>query len=251
MMGRLVEAEDSWADMLRLARDLQHPPSLASALAFVLHGGGIRHSYTGRMDRLLPIADELITLSREEDYFFWYADAYWYRGIIAEAMGDVPRARTQMREGRELFAQSGTRLSMVMMNVICAESLYRLGDDEEAFLLLDQAEGDMQARQEGLMAPEIWRVRGRLLARRGQCAAAEAAYLQAMKRARGQGALSLELRSAIDLYHLCAGSQRAEEARGVVAGLLRRFTQGLDRPEIARARAIVQSSSRESATTRG
>jgi class 3 adenylate cyclase/tetratricopeptide (TPR) repeat protein len=251
MMGRLVEAEECWADMLRLARDLQHPPSLASALAFVLHGGGIRYSYVGQMDRLLAIADELITLSREEDYFFWYADAYWYRGIIAEAMGDVPRARTQMREGRELFAQSGARLSMVMMNVICAESLYRLGDDEEAFLLLDRAEGDMQARQEGLMAPEIWRVRGRLLARRGQRAAAEAAYLQAMKRARGQGALSLELRGAIDLYDLCAGSQRAEEARGVVAGLLPRFTQGLDRPEIARARAIVQSSSRESATTRG
>jgi class 3 adenylate cyclase/tetratricopeptide (TPR) repeat protein len=251
MTGRVAEADDCWAEMIQLARDLQHPFSLASALGFALHGGGVRFSYPGQMDRLLGFADELIELSREADFFFWYADACWYRGIIAEAMGDAQRARSQMQEGRELFAQTGSQLSLVMMNVICAETFHRLGDEEEARLLLDAAEAEMIARQEGLMAPEIWRVRGRLLAGHGDRCAAEAAYRHAIERAQGQRAVSLELRAALDLHDLYADIGRGEEGRVLLAGLVHRFTQGRDRPELARARAIVNAPSCRPVITAG
>jgi class 3 adenylate cyclase/tetratricopeptide (TPR) repeat protein len=240
MMGRVVDAEECWAEMLQLGRDLQHPPSLAGALAFTLHGGGFRYSYAGQMERLLDIAEELIDLSQNEDFFFWYADAYWYRGVIAEAMGDAELARTEMREGAELFARTGARLSLVMMNVICAEALYRMGDDDEAFRLLDLAEADMTARGEGLLAPDIWRVRGRLLARRGNLSEAEAAYNHAMEQARAQHAVSLELRAALDFFELRDEQGRAEEGRILLYELLKNFTQGFDRPELARASAIAR-----------
>jgi hypothetical protein len=128
------------------------------------------------------------------------------------------------------------------MNVLCAEALYRLGDDDEAFRRLEIAEAET-GRGEGLLAPDIWRVRGRLLARRGERSAAEAAYLQAIERAQGQHALSLELRAALDLYELRAGDGRAKEGRTLLASVLARFTQGFDRPELARASAIVRGSS--------
>jgi hypothetical protein len=128
-----------------------------------------------------------------------------------------------------------------MMNVLCAEAFYRLGDDDEAFRRLEVAEAET-ARQEGLLAPDIWRVRGRLLTRRGERSAAEAAYCQAIERARAQRSLSLELRAALDLYELRAEDGRAEEGRALLAGVLARFTQGFDRPEIAGASAIVRGS---------
>jgi class 3 adenylate cyclase/tetratricopeptide (TPR) repeat protein len=241
MLGRVVEAEDEWDRMLRLARDLEHPPSFAAALAFTLHGGGFRYGYIGEMDRLLDVADELIVRSREEDLFMWYAVAVTYRGIIAEAMGNGERACKQMLEGLDLFANTRSRLTLVMMNILCAEALYRLGDDDEAFRRLQVAEAEMHARQEGLLGPDIWRVRGRLLARQGARAAAETAYCEAIERAQAQHALSLELRAALDLYELRAGDRRAEEGRELLADVLGRFTQGLDRPEPARAAAILRA----------
>ena len=61
---------------------------------------------------------------------------------------------------------------MVMMNVLCAEAFYRLGDDNEAFRRLEVADAET-ARGEGLLAPDIWRVRGRLLTRQGERSAAD------------------------------------------------------------------------------
>ena len=239
MVGRLDESAEECDRLLQLGRDLRHPPSLAAALALFVHGMAFRYSYIGQMGCLLSIVDELLMLSREENFFLWYAQAYTYRGVIAQALGD-DTARHQMLEGLELWEQTGARLTLVMMNVFCAEALYRLGDDQEAFRRLHVAEAEM-ARREGVLAPDIWRVRGRLLARQGQRSAAEAAYRQAIERSQAQHALSLELRAALDLYELCAEDGRAEQGRVLLAGVLARFTQGLDRPELARARAIVRA----------
>jgi len=239
MLGRVVEAQEDWDRMLQLARDLQHRPSLAAALAFTMYAGAFRYSYLGEMGRLAPIADELLTIASEEDFFFWYAIASTYRGIIAEAIGDARRARDEIREGLELFAQTGSQLTLVMMNIACAESLHRLGDDDEAFRRLDEAESGANLRQEGLMEPDIWRVRGRLLERKGERGAAEAAYRLAIERARAQQARSLELRAALDLHELQAAEGRPEEGRDLLAGLLKSSTQGLDRPELVRARTAV------------
>jgi hypothetical protein len=43
------------------------------------------------------------------------------------------------------------------------------------------------------------------------------------------------------LYELRAGDRRAEEGRELLADVLGRFTQGLDRPEPARAAAILRA----------
>jgi tetratricopeptide (TPR) repeat protein len=237
MLGRVEDAEEDYDRMLQIARELGHPGSLAGALAFTLHGG-FRYSYTGQMDRLTGITEELIALSRKKNFSLWYAVAYTYQGIIAEARNEK-QARTQMLEGLELFAQMGVRLTLVMMNVLCTEAFYRSGRDDEAFRRLDAAEAET-ARQENLLAPDIWRLRGRLLERRGEHSAAEAAYRQAIQRARAQHALSLELRAGLDLYELCAQDGRADHARTLLAAIHAQFTQGFDRPELIRANVIIQ-----------
>ena len=239
MLGQLDEATEECHRLLQLGRDLRHPPSLAAALAFFMYGAAFRYSYVGQMQRLVKIVDELLELSREEGFFLWYAQAYTYRGVIGQALGDH-RARHQMLEGLELWEQTGSRLTLVMMNVLCAEALYRLQDDDEAFRRLDVAEAET-ARQEGLLAPDIWRVRGRLFARQSERSTAEAAYCQAIERAQKQHALSLELRAALDLYELRTENEAVHESRAALTALLKRFTQGLDRPEIVRASAIVRA----------
>ncbi len=162
--------------------------------------------------------------------------------MIGLALGEED-ARTRMQEGVELFLQTGTRVTLVLVYVMMAEALYELHEDEEAFRLLDEAEAEMEARGERLNAPEIWRVRGRLLARRGDAAAAEAAYRHALHFAGQQKVRSLELRAALDLYDLLATNGRVEEGRARLAASLDSLPEGLDRPEPARALAILGGSS--------
>ena len=207
-------------------------------VALALHGGGFRNSYLDQMGSLAGIADELLVLSKEEDFFPWYAVASLYRGLAAVSLGE-PNAQKLIFEGFEVWGeQTSARLTLVLLNVLSAEAFYRLGDDDEAFRRLEIAEAEMRARREAVLAPDIWRVRGRLFARRGDAGAAEAAYREAIDRARGQHALTLELRAALDLYELKAGVGADEESRNLLAGVLQRFPESQQQSEPARAAAL-------------
>ena len=243
MTGSVEEAEVQWDDMVDLGRRLGHPPSLAAMLAFQLHGGGFRHSYAGEMMRLLEPAEELMALCKEEDYFLWYAVGYTYRGMVAEALREQENALEMMQEGIELFEQTQSRLTLVFMNVLCAQAAHRLGENDAALAMLDAAETELRQRDEGLFAPEIWRTRGRVQVSQGDEARGEAGYREALRRARAQGARSLELRAALDLHDLYSAQGRPQATVSVLASVLEGFAQGLDRPEPARAAAIVRAGS--------
>ena len=243
MTGSVVDAEAQWDDMVDLGRRLGHPPSLAAMLAFELHGGGFRYSYTGEMVRLLEPAEELMALCKEEDYFLWYSVGYTYRGMVAEALGEREKALEMMQEGIQLFEQTQSRLTLVFMNVLCAQAAHRLGENEVALAMLEAAETELRGRDEGLFAPEIWRTRGLVQVSQGAHAQGEAGYREALRRARAQGARSLELRAALDLYDLYSQQGRPQAATSLLAAILEGFAQGLDRPEPARAAAIVRAGS--------
>jgi class 3 adenylate cyclase/tetratricopeptide (TPR) repeat protein len=239
MLGRVEEADAEAERMLQLGRDLDHRPSLAGALAFALHGGGIRHSYDRRMERLRAIADELRVLAREDGFYMWHAVAETYRGVVAHALGE-DGARARMLEGRELFLQTRTHVTQVLLNVMIAEALSDIGDDEEALRLLAEAEREMETREERLGAPEIWRVRGRILARQGALSDAEAACRAALALAASQRARSLELRAALDLHDLLAASGRAAEGRSLLAAAFDSVSWPQGHPEPDRARSILR-----------
>jgi hypothetical protein len=184
-------------------------------------------------------ADKLITLSREDGLSLWDGFASTRRGVIALATDEGGDPEKQIEEGRELYHQTGSRVTVGLVHVMRAEALYRLGRDEEALRLLDDAETEMEARAEGLIAPDIPRIRGRLLARRGGRVAAEQSFRQSIERARARHAWALEVRAAVDLHGLLCDDGRADEGRQAVAGSLVHVSDGCGRPELAHAIEIV------------
>jgi tetratricopeptide (TPR) repeat protein len=238
MTGRPRAADVDWQRMLEIARDLEHPPSLAASLGYVLHQAGYRYSYTLQLHLVSDIVDELLMISKDEDYFLWYAVASFYRGLIMAERGEQEPARIALDEGFELLEQTGSRLTMVTLNVLWAEALHRMGHDDQALEKLAAAETEKRVRDEGLFAPEICRVQGVVLAGQGDQIGAEAAYLEALSRARSQGARMLELRAALDLYQLREQQGRPEEGRAQVAAVLSSISQDVDQVELQRAAAI-------------
>jgi class 3 adenylate cyclase/tetratricopeptide (TPR) repeat protein len=201
------EAVEHWTMMLEHARTLDHPPSLAAALVYTLQAGCFRSSYHGDLQDLLPISEELTVLCQE--FYFWAAANLACRGVIEQTLGHNEQARAKMLEGLELFEHTGARCGFVHMAVFCAEAFFRMGDDDQAMALLAAAERDYRQRGEALFAPEIWRIRGRIAARRGESSRAEEQYSEAIALARGQSARPLELRAALDRFDLLSPTESA------------------------------------------
>jgi predicted ATPase/DNA-binding winged helix-turn-helix (wHTH) protein len=104
-----------------------------------------------------------------------------------------------------------------------------------------------------LSGPTIWCTAevmrleaARLLRIEGLAAAAEAEALlaRAMEIAAAQGALAWELRIAHTQGLLYQAQRRGVEGQAMVASRLARFTEGLDTPDIAAARAFVEGTAR-------
>jgi class 3 adenylate cyclase/tetratricopeptide (TPR) repeat protein len=240
MFGRVDEAKQEWENMLQLARSLEHPPTLAAALVYTMQSEFFQCSYRGSLQHLLPLSQELSGFT--EEFFFWSAVNLSIQGAIEQTLGHHGSAAAKMREGMELFQLTGAQCGLVHVAVLNAEAFYRMGDDDEALRQLEIAEAGVENRGEGLYAPEIWRIRGRLAARAGEPEVAEPLYLEAIERARAQGARVLELRASLDLYDLFERVGQAREGSAHVVAALDGVTQGRATTEVARALKIVSSS---------
>ena len=240
MGGRVGEADDLWTEMLVSARALDHRPTLAAALVYTLQAGCFRSCYHGDLSHLLPISDELSALC--EEFHFWAAANLACRGVIQQSRGDRDQARRCMLEGLELFEQTGARCGFVHMAIFCAEAFGRMGDDAEATRLVAAAEHDVAFRNEGLFAPDVWRVRAAIAARAGNTAGAAALYRDAIVRARAQHARPLELRAALDLHDLLSRTGGAPGAAEDVAVAVGGLSASPFLPEIDRALTIVRDS---------
>jgi len=97
--------------------------------------------------------------------------------------------------------------------------------------------------------PELLRVDAELLlwhAAPGAVAAAEAKLLRALEIAREQAALSWELRVAMSLARLWHRHGRAVEARDLLAGTYRKFSEGFGTSDLIRARNMMTELESES-----
>ena len=84
----------------------------------------------------------------------------------------------------------------------------------------------------------LYRVRGKVLEKR-DANAAEAAYHEALRIAREQGARTFELQSALALAKLHQSTARAADAHVVLAPALGGFSPTLEFPEIKEAQNLL------------
>ena len=88
---------------------------------------------------------------------------------------------------------------------------------------------------------ELHRLRGEYLIahRAGEQAEAEACFEHALAVARRQSAKMWELRAAMSFARLRRGQGRPVEARDLLAPVYERFTEGLDTPDLKKAKALL------------
>jgi predicted ATPase len=104
---------------------------------------------------------------------------------------------------------------------------------------LDEAEVHAKETAEGGYLAEVYRVRGELLLKQGDAAAAEQALQKAIDYARNQRTKSFELRAATSLARLLKSAGRGAEARAALQPVYDWFTEGHNTADLVDARTLL------------
>ena len=148
-----------------------------------------------------------------------------------------------MREG--LAATSGV-VARPYFLALLAEGQGRSGQVDAGLRTLTEALTLVETHGERLWEPELHRLQGELLLRRGDGgresgSEPEACFARALAVARSQQAKVLELRTAMSLARLWQRQGKHAEARELLAPLYGWFTEGFDTADLQEARALLDA----------
>jgi predicted ATPase len=120
-------------------------------------------------------------------------------------------------------------------------------ETDEGIELVDESLRQQAATGVRWFAPELYRIKGELLWRRGNADCAESHFARAIDEAGRQGARHWELRAATSLARLWREQSKPGEARELLAPIHAGFTEGSDIRDLQHARALLGELERRAA----
>lgn len=241
MLGFPERAKREAAEAVASAEELKHPFSVAFALVFA----AFVHQARREIDATRQRADAAIALCTEHGFAMYLAVATVFRGWAIGEAGAVREGLAVMEEGLAAYSATGAVLVRPFYLALIGEACARSGDPERArALLLDGLAGAARTG-ERVYEAELGRLLGEL-ARTTDADEAEARFSEALRVARAQGARSLELRVATSCARSWQQRRRAAEAHALLSGVLARFTEGFDTPDLRDAASLLEDLERGS-----
>jgi predicted ATPase len=224
-------------EALALARELNHPFSLADVLCFA---GCLFHAMRRDGDSLKTNAEDLTQLSQERGMPGWYATATRYLGEALVLQGNIQEGAAQAREGmRGVHSEYQEVCSTGTLSSL-AEAQAGMGSLEEAQSTLDEAFAIVEKRDERYWEAELYRLKGELSLKQGKQVEAEAGMNKAIEIARRQSAKFLELRAVMSLCRLWGKQDKKVEARQLLSEIYNWFTEGFDTPDLIEAKTLLE-----------
>lgn len=233
MLGRSEAAWSSLAAAVDLAEQLDHPFTTAWPMAFLV----LMRSHRREPEEARTAAQRLIDFAMEQHQVYWLAAALIVRGWAMARLGQVDEGVGGMRYGIDAYAGSGAGVSLPHFIGLLAEVLLANGNLDGAEAELDRAETIAEANGERVALIDLRRLRGDLVAARGDAASAEAHYRDAVAIALETGAVSPGLRAANSLHRAMLDHGDAESSP--LRDLASRFPSETSTPDLLEARALL------------
>lgn len=240
-----------------LAKEQQHPFSLAYALSFATECYRLcREGQTTRES-----ADTIIALSEEQGFPMWAAGATIFRGWSLVEQGEYEDGIVQLKKGLAVWQAMGAEVAMPSWLAQLAEAYKYVGQFMEGLTILAKAMAVTNKNDERWWEAELYRLQGELILQqesqtakvkprksrvlkhkvqsRGPQSEAEACFLKAIAIAQRQQTKSLELRAATSLARLWQRQEKLGEAQHVLSKVYNWFTEGFDTADLRDARALL------------
>ena len=227
-LGYPDQALKTIQEALTLARELDHPHSLAHALDFV----AILCQFRGEGQTAQEQAELAISLCTDQGFPFWLAKTTILQGYALAEQGQGEAGIARIRQGLASFRATGAEVASTYYLALLAETYGRGGHVEEGLRVVDEALAIVDKNEERYYEAELYRLKGALLLNdeRGMmnderetsqppAAEAEACFHKAIDIARSQEAKSLELRAAMSLSRLWQSQGKKAEAHQLLRDL--------------------------------
>jgi predicted ATPase/class 3 adenylate cyclase len=219
-----------------LARTRQQSFTTALALGNIVALGTIG----GDAKRALAHADEALSLSIEHEFAAIERRARFFRGALLAQAGELQEGIELMRNALAATYRNSERCRRTLYLGHLAFAHAQLGEPEVGLRLLDEGVQLAEATGERFFEAELYRLRGTINLKLGQCEQAEVELQRALTIARKQQARWWELRASICLARHWSNGGRYFEARSLVTPIFTWFTEGHATPDLEVARKLVE-----------
>jgi MalT-like TPR region len=234
-LGHSNQGRERILEALSTARQLKQPYSLGFALNFA----SSTLSWTKSAREQLGYADELTTLSTEHDFFYLLALGHLWRGVALTTLGEPRDGLSALAMALSMFQAIGAVTLTAWIFEAQADAYAKLGQVQEGLACLARAVQVIDSTEERYTLSDVHRIHGDLLITMGDLVGAEEDYHQALAVARQQGAKVYELRAATSLARLWCDQGNTGKARDLIAPIYGWFTEGLDKPVLKEAKALL------------
>jgi hypothetical protein len=239
--GYAEQAMDQARLSLEEAQRTNFPLSIGEALRVAVCDIALMSGDLETADQSITLLLEIAT-SRNAPFWGIFGRCLW--GKLLVTRGEFARGSALLRTELEFCERAGWPIWYPEFMGAMAEGLAGLGQLAEARAAVDKGLASADHGGERCYYPELLRLKGELLLRQtiGQPGSgAERSFLTALRLARRQGALALELRAGLSLARLRAAQARHDEARRILAPIYDRFKEGLATADLRTARGMLEA----------
>jgi predicted ATPase/DNA-binding winged helix-turn-helix (wHTH) protein len=221
---------------IKEAEALQHPVTLCITMIWTVYV----FLWIGDWPSAEEIIERLVALAMRYSLGPYRSVAFGLKGQALVGRGDMSDGIPLLRQHLATLRQARHQVLTTVFATALAEALLRTGDANEALETIDQALAQIGTAKT-FDLPEIYRVKGTILASsaRSDPAEAERSLRRALEIAREQSALGWELRAAMDLARLWRNAGRIGEAHDLLAPIYVRFTQGFASADLQAAASLL------------
>jgi class 3 adenylate cyclase/predicted ATPase len=234
-LGRPDQALASTLEAVALARRVEHPFSLATALAFA----SVFHFLRGERDMTREYAEETIALCERLGFPLYLGVGRALRGWAQADAGEQGVAEIQQALAE--LARTSTGAGAPVFLAMLAEATWRIGRYDHALGALGLGVARAEETGQHFWDAELHRLHAQILLDKGDGAEeeAEALFRRSLEIAQSQEARSLELRTAMSYARLLAKRGQRDEARKLLAPVYDGFAEGLGTPDLKAAKELL------------
>jgi predicted ATPase/DNA-binding winged helix-turn-helix (wHTH) protein len=222
------------------ARASDHVLSLCYALAEAACPVALFVGDLATADRLVAL---LLDLSAKHALSLAHACGRYLEGVLRIKRGDAVTGLQLLRATVAELGETRFVLRYTAFLGTLVEGLIGAGQVAQGVVMIDEALARSERNEERWCLAELRRIKGELVLFEGAAGATVAAedhFLHAVDLAHRQGALSWELRAATSLARLWQQQDRAAEARGFLAPVYERFTEGFETADLKAAQVLLK-----------
>jgi predicted ATPase len=216
--------------MLKRARSLAHPHTLALSLCFA----SVLHRWLDKPLETLKLGEETITVSRGHGFPVWLAAGEMTHGWALVKHGRRDEGVALLKSGIAGMRDAIRGISVVFLSAL-VEAYFHADLYREAQALIEEALIEAETTGDGHFTAELHRLRGECEIRLvgAPTPAAKDSFTHALALSRRQGARSLGLRAAVSL------AQHFGEFE-CLAEMVSAFDEGLKSPHLVQAAGILR-----------